>query len=119
MTQVSHELDGDDHIRIQGQGAFLVLESMPEFPLAPPHIGEQITAWGVVRHDGLHNWWELHPLVGWEPGNVAAPAGAGYGIERLTANRPLEPRAHGNFMGGDEPRDRRSHTVRAADDQEP
>ncbi len=79
VTQVSHELDGDFHIRVQGQGAFLVLEIMPEFPLAPPHIGEQITAWGVVRHDGLHNWWELHPLVGWQPGNVAAPAGPGTG----------------------------------------
>jgi undecaprenyl-diphosphatase len=38
MTQVSHELDGDYHIRVQGQGAFLVLEIMPEFPLVPsPH----------------------------------------------------------------------------------
>ncbi len=65
VTQVSHELDGDYHIRVEGQGAFLVLEIMPEFPLVPPHIGQQVTAWGVVRHDGLHNWWELHPLVGW------------------------------------------------------
>ncbi len=79
VTQVSHELDGDYHIRIQGQGAFLVLEIMPEFPLAPPHVGQQITAWGVVRHDGLHNWWELHPLVGWRSGNVAAPPGTGSG----------------------------------------
>ncbi len=79
VTQVSHELDGDYHIRVEGQGAFLVLEIMPEFPIAPPHIGQQITAWGVVRHDGLHNWWELHPLVGWQPGNVAAPPGRGTG----------------------------------------
>ncbi len=79
VTQVTHELDGDYHIRVEGQSAFLVLEIMPEFPLAPPHIGEQITAWGVVRHDGLHNWWELHPLVGWRPGNVAAPPGTGSG----------------------------------------
>jgi len=79
VTQVSHELDGDYHIRIEGQGAFLVLEIMPEFPLSPPHIGQQITAWGVIRHDGLHNWWELHPLVGWQPGNVAAPQGTGSG----------------------------------------
>jgi len=79
VTQVSHELDGDYHIRIQGQGAFLVLEIMPELPLAPPHIGQRITAWGVVRHDGLHNWWELHPLVGWQTGNVAAPPGTGTG----------------------------------------
>jgi membrane-associated phospholipid phosphatase len=79
VTQVSHELDGDYHIRVEGQGAFLVLEIMPEFPLAPPHIGERITAWGVVRHDGLHNWWELHPLVGWAPGDVAASPGTGTG----------------------------------------
>ncbi len=79
VTQVTHELDGDYHIRVEGQSAFLVLEIMPEFPLAPPHVGEQITAWGVVRHDGLHNWWELHPLVGWRPGNVAAPPGTGSG----------------------------------------
>jgi len=79
VSQVSHELDGDYHIRVEGGGAFLVLEIMPEFPLVPPHIGQQITAWGVVRHDGLHNWWELHPLIGWQPGNVAAPSGTGTG----------------------------------------
>jgi undecaprenyl-diphosphatase len=79
VSQVSHELDGDYHIRIEGTGAFLVLEIMPEFPLDPPHVGQQITAWGVIRHDGLHNWWELHPLVGWQPGNVAGPPGTGTG----------------------------------------
>ncbi len=79
VTQVSHELDGDYHIRVQGPGAFLVLEIQPEFPLTPPHVGQEITAWGVVRHDGLHNWWELHPLIGWQPGNVAGPQGAGSG----------------------------------------
>ena len=79
VTQVSHELDGDYHIRLQGHGAFLVLEIMPEFPVSSPHIGQEITAWGVVRHDGLHNWWELHPLIGWQPGNVAGPPGTGSG----------------------------------------
>jgi len=79
VTQVSHELDGDYHIRVQSRDAFLVLEIQPEFPLAPPHIGQQITAWGVVRHDGLHNWWELHPLIGWQPGNVANQPGTGSG----------------------------------------
>jgi len=77
VTQVSHELDGDYRIRVEGKGAFLVLEIMPAFPLAPPHVGQQITTWGVVRHDGLNNWWELHPLVGWRPGSVAAPPGTG------------------------------------------
>jgi undecaprenyl-diphosphatase len=79
VTQVSHELDGDYHIRIEGEGAFIVLEIMPEFPIDPPRVGERITAWGVVRHDGLHNWWELHPLVGWHLGDVAAPPGTGTG----------------------------------------
>lgn len=79
VSQVSHELDGDYHIRVEGTGAFLVLEIMPEFPLDPPHVGQQITAWGVIRHDGLHNWWELHPLVGWQPGNVAGLPGTGTG----------------------------------------
>jgi len=79
VTQVSHELDGDYHIRVQVHGAFLVLEIMPELPLDPPHTGQHITAWGVVRHDGLHNWWELHPIVGWQPGNLAAPQGTGTG----------------------------------------
>jgi undecaprenyl-diphosphatase len=79
VTQVTHELDGDYHIRVQAGGAFLVLEIMPEFPLLPPHVGEQITAWGVVRRDGLHNWWELHPLVGWQEGNVPGPPATGSG----------------------------------------
>jgi hypothetical protein len=79
VTQVSHELDGNYHIRVQSDGAFLVLEIQPEFPIDPPHIGEQITAWGVIRHDGLHNWWELHPLIGWQRGIVAGPPGTGTG----------------------------------------
>ncbi|MGZ5213396.1 MAG: phosphatase PAP2 family protein [Actinomycetota bacterium] len=79
VTQVTHELDGDYHVRVEAPGAFLVLEIMPEFPLVPPHVGQQITAWGVIRHDGLHNWWELHPLVGWQEGNVAGPPATGSG----------------------------------------
>jgi hypothetical protein len=79
VSQVSHELDGDYHIRVEGGGAFLVLEIMPEFPIGPPHVGQEITAWGVVRHDGLHNWWELHPIVGWQPGDVAGAPGTGSG----------------------------------------
>jgi len=75
VTQVTHELDGDYHIRIEGAGAFIVAEIQPEFPLSPPHVGQRITAWGVVRHDGLHNWWELHPLFGWVAGSVVGPAG--------------------------------------------
>jgi undecaprenyl-diphosphatase len=70
VTQVSRELDGDIHLRVEAGGAFLVAEIIPEFPIAPPHVGQRITAWGIVRHDGLHNWWELHPLIGWDPGDA-------------------------------------------------
>src|SRR5207249_7446852 len=62
VSQVTRELDGDIHIRIQAGGAFIVAEIIPESPPAPPHAGEIITAWGIVRHDGFHNRWELHPL---------------------------------------------------------
>ena len=79
VTQVTRELDCDFHIRIEGGGAFIVLEIIPELPLSPPHVGEQITAWGIVRHDWLHNWWELHPLIGWRPGDVVQPGTPGPG----------------------------------------
>ena len=80
MTQVTRELDGDFHIRIEGEGAFMVAEIIPELPISPPHVGQRITAWGIVRHDGLHNWWELHPLIGWQPGEVVQQASPGPGI---------------------------------------
>jgi hypothetical protein len=80
VTQVTNELDGDIHIRIEGPGAFIVAEIMPEIPLDPPRVGQAITAWGVVRHDGIHNWWELHPLVGWRAGNVITGANRSPGV---------------------------------------
>ena len=46
-------------------------------PPSPAHLGQQIVAWGVVRYDGLHNWWELHPLIGWHTGDVTGPANRG------------------------------------------
>jgi hypothetical protein len=77
-------LEGPNPVpRAEAEGAFLVLEIMPEFPLLPPHVGEQITAWGVVRHDGLHNWWELHPLVGWRGGGRRWASGDRIRVERL------------------------------------
>lgn len=79
VTQVTHELDGDVHIRLESEDAFIVAEIMPEFPMEPPVLGEEVTAWGVVRHDGLHNWWELHPLIGWADGELTQVGGTGPG----------------------------------------
>ena len=54
-------------------------EIIRELSLDPPHIGQHITAWGIVRHDGLHNWWELHPLIGWQPGAIVPLGSVGPG----------------------------------------
>ena len=69
VTQVSNELDGDIHLRIEAGGAFVVAEIIPEFPLSLPTSGSGSRRGGSSRHDGLHNWWELHPLIGWYAGN--------------------------------------------------
>jgi hypothetical protein len=55
----------------------VVLEIIPELPMPAPHDDDRITAWGIVRHDGLHNWWELQPLIGWANGQLTAPATGG------------------------------------------
>ena len=78
VTYVNRELDGDVHIVLKApDGAFVVLEIIPELPMPAPHDDDHITAWGIVRHDGLHNWWELHPLIGWTNGQLTAPATGG------------------------------------------
>jgi membrane-associated phospholipid phosphatase len=77
VTYVNRELDGDVHVVLKApDGAFVVLEIIPELPIPAPH-DDRITAWGIVRHDGLHNWWELHPLIGWAKGHITAPATGG------------------------------------------
>jgi membrane-associated phospholipid phosphatase len=78
VTYVNRELDGDVHVALKApDGAFVVLEIIPELPIPAPHDDDRITAWGIVRHDGLHNWWELHPLIGWAKGHITAPATGG------------------------------------------
>ena len=72
----AYEPDGDVHLEIRApDDAFVVLEVAPELPLRTlPSKGQMVTVWGIVRKDGLHQWWELHPLVGWAPGKVTAPS---------------------------------------------
>jgi membrane-associated phospholipid phosphatase len=78
VTYVNREFDGDVHVVLKApDGAFVVLEIIPELPIRAPHDDDRITAWGIVRHDGLHNWWELHPLIGWAHGHITAPATSG------------------------------------------
>jgi hypothetical protein len=79
VTEITRQPDGDFHLRLEDEDAFLIAEVMPEFPMEPPAVGEVVTAWGVVRYDGLHDWWELHPLIGWADGAVTQIGGAGPG----------------------------------------
>jgi undecaprenyl-diphosphatase len=78
VTYVTREPDGDVHVILKAPDrSFIVLEITPEIPMQAPHDDDKITAWGVVRHDGLHNWWELHPLTGWRYGHVTTPTVGG------------------------------------------
>ena len=67
ITQVNRRFDGDIEMRLKREDQFVVLEIVPELPMDPPDTGDDILAWGIVRFDGDHGWWELHPLLGWRP----------------------------------------------------
>lgn len=72
VEKIAHQPDGDYHIIIRPpylpnvSPVFLVTEAIPEIKLPLPKVGDQIKIWGLVRFDILHNWWELHPVIGWE-----------------------------------------------------
>lgn len=71
VDKVTKQPDGDYHIIMRPQyvaaGLALVTEAIPEIKLPLPKEGAHIKIWGIVRFDILHNWWELHPVIGWEP----------------------------------------------------
>ncbi len=70
VDKVAQQPDGDYHIIVRPQyataGLYLVTEAIPEIKLPLPKEGDHIKIWGIVRFDILHNWWELHPVIGWE-----------------------------------------------------
>lgn len=69
VDKITHEPDGDYHVLVRDQyGLALVTEFIPEIKLSLPKVGDRIKIWGIVRFDDLHNWWELHPVTGWERG---------------------------------------------------
>lgn len=64
VTYSKVEADGDRHFRLEdGGGAFVVCEIAPELPMEAPKVGDRVIVRGVVRFDGEHKWWELHPVV--------------------------------------------------------
>ncbi len=70
VDKVAKQPDGDYHIIMRPQyvpvGSYLVTEAIPEIKLPLPKEGDHIKIWGIVRFDIMHNWWELHPIIGWE-----------------------------------------------------
>ncbi len=70
VDEITHEPDGDYHIVIRPQYLplpVLITEAIPEIKDLPiPKVGDYIRIWGITRFDIPHNWWELHPVVGWE-----------------------------------------------------
>lgn len=69
VDKITREPDGDSHIILSTPFVpllALVTETIPEVPLPLPQAGDRIKIWGITRFDILHNWWEIHPVVGWE-----------------------------------------------------
>ena len=67
VSYVNHEADGDWHVKVEdGDGHFVVCEINPEFPLPHPKAGDRVKVRGIVRRDGEHDWWEVHPVYGIE-----------------------------------------------------
>lgn len=70
VDKIAKQPDGDYHIIMRPQyvplGLYLVAETIPEILLPLPNVGDHIKLWGIVRLDILHNWWEIHPVIGWE-----------------------------------------------------
>lgn len=69
VDKIDHEPDGDYHVLLRtlsGDNLLLVTEFIPEIKLSLPHEGDHIKIWGIVRLDILHNWWEIHPAIGWK-----------------------------------------------------
>ncbi len=69
VDKIAQQPDGDYHIIIRPPflpAPVLVTEAIPEIKLTLPKEGDHIKIWGITRFDILHNWWEIHPVIGWE-----------------------------------------------------
>lgn len=67
VDTIAHQPDGDYHVIVRSPaGLSLVTEFIPEIKLPLPKEGDHIKIWGIVHYDDFHNWFELHPVIGWE-----------------------------------------------------
>jgi len=66
VDKIHLEKDGDLHLHLTDGEHFVICEIVPEESHKPPKEGDVITVWGTARHDGVHGWWEIHPVAGWK-----------------------------------------------------
>jgi hypothetical protein len=69
VTYTKKEDDFDYHFRVadpNDTNKWVVCEIIPELSMEYPKVGQKVIVWGIVRHDGIHKWWELHPVIGWK-----------------------------------------------------
>lgn len=66
VVYVRRQQDGDIHVTLDDGKTKVVLEIIPQIPMAAPKKGATIRACGVTRYDKHHKWPELHPLTSWE-----------------------------------------------------
>ena len=62
VTLAKHEDDGDAHLRLEADGAFIVAEIVPYHPLPIPKVGQWVRVAGISREDKTHHWFEVHPV---------------------------------------------------------
>jgi len=63
VTYHKREADGDQHLRLEDGGAFIVAEIIPQIPLPTPRTGTRVDVCGITRFDKHHGWAELHPVT--------------------------------------------------------
>jgi hypothetical protein len=62
VALAKHEADGDVHLRLEANGAFIVAEIVPYHPLPIPKVGQFVRVAGISREDKTHSWYEVHPV---------------------------------------------------------
>lgn len=68
VLEVLPEKDGDTHIWLRPDGTSkdrFAVEITPQNPLPHPKVGDHIRAFGLLRYDHQHGFWEIHPCDAW------------------------------------------------------
>jgi hypothetical protein len=78
VLNVAHWDDGDYtwDVRDPAGGGLVHLELAPPFQgqLRIPNLGETVQPYGPIKYDPDHDWWEIHPVRCWSPGECVPDA---------------------------------------------